>query len=74
MGTPGLDSTPADYVATVTAPFATFASLTVGRPVRTALDIGSGSGVQALGAAMVTWPSSPTRPRFWTTCYPSPTA
>jgi len=45
------DGTPADYVATVTAPSATLASLTVRRPVRTALDIGTGSGVQALWAA-----------------------
>jgi methylase of polypeptide subunit release factors len=45
------DSTPADYVATVTAPSATLAGLTVRRPMRTALDIGTGSGVQALWAA-----------------------
>jgi protein-L-isoaspartate O-methyltransferase len=47
----GPDGTPEDYVATVTAPSATLASLTVRRPVRTALDIGTGSGVQALWAA-----------------------
>ena len=45
------DGTPADYVATVTAPSATLASLTVRERVRTALDIGTGSGVQALWAA-----------------------
>ncbi len=45
------DGAPADYVATVTAPSAVLASLTVRRPVRTALDIGTGSGVQALWAA-----------------------
>jgi methylase of polypeptide subunit release factors len=45
------DGTPTDYVATVTAPSATLASLTVRGPVRTALDIGTGSGVQALWAA-----------------------
>ena len=43
--------TPADYVATVTAPSAILATLTVRRPARTALDIGTGSGVQALWAA-----------------------
>jgi methylase of polypeptide subunit release factors len=45
------DGTPAEYVATVTAPSATLASLTVRRPASTALDIGTGSGVQALWAA-----------------------
>jgi methylase of polypeptide subunit release factors len=43
--------TPHDYVATVTAPSAILATLTVRRPVRTALDVGTGSGVQALWAA-----------------------
>ena len=42
---------PADYVATVTAPSAILAGLTVRRPARTALDVGTGSGVQALWAA-----------------------
>ena len=45
------DGAPADYVATVTAPSAILASLTVRRPARTALDVGTGSGVQALWAA-----------------------
>jgi methylase of polypeptide subunit release factors len=45
------DGTPPDYVATVTAPSAILATLTVRRPVRTALDVGTGSGVQALWAA-----------------------
>jgi methylase of polypeptide subunit release factors len=45
------DGTPADYVATVTAPSAILASLTVREPVRRTLDIGTGSGVQALWAA-----------------------
>jgi methylase of polypeptide subunit release factors len=47
----GPDGTPADYVATVTAPSAILATLTVRRPVRKALDVGTGSGVQALWAA-----------------------
>jgi hypothetical protein len=47
--TPG--GAPADYVATATAPSAILASLTVRRPARTGLDIGTGSGVQALWAA-----------------------
>ena len=42
---------PADYVATVTAPSAILASLTVRTPVRTALDLGTGSGIQAIWAA-----------------------
>jgi methylase of polypeptide subunit release factors len=45
------EGTPHDYVATVTAPSAILATLTVRRPVRTALDVGTGSGVQALWAA-----------------------
>jgi methylase of polypeptide subunit release factors len=45
------EGTPADYVATVTAPSAILASLTVREPVRRTLDIGTGSGVQALWAA-----------------------
>jgi methylase of polypeptide subunit release factors len=45
------DGTPHDYVATVTAPSAILATLTVRRPVRTTLDVGTGSGVQALWAA-----------------------
>jgi methylase of polypeptide subunit release factors len=47
----GPAETPADYVATVTAPSAILATLTVRRPARTALDVGTGSGVQALWAA-----------------------
>ena len=43
--------TPADYVATVTAPSAILAGLTVRTPVRSALDVGTGSGVQAIWAA-----------------------
>jgi methylase of polypeptide subunit release factors len=43
--------TPADYVATVTAPSAILASLTVRTPVPAALDVGTGSGVQAIWAA-----------------------
>jgi protein-L-isoaspartate O-methyltransferase len=43
--------TPADYVATVTAPSAILGCLTVRRPVTTSLDIGTGSGVQALWLA-----------------------
>jgi protein-L-isoaspartate O-methyltransferase len=43
--------TPADYVATVTAPSAILAGLTVRRAVGTALDLGTGSGIQALWAA-----------------------
>jgi SAM-dependent methyltransferase len=42
---------PADYVATVTAPSAILGALTVRSPARTALDIGTGSGVQAIWAA-----------------------
>jgi len=42
---------PADYVATVTAPSAILGTLTVRSPARTALDIGTGSGVQAIWAA-----------------------
>lgn len=45
------DGTPADYVATVTAPSAILATLTVREPMRTGLDVGTGSGVQALWAA-----------------------
>jgi protein-L-isoaspartate O-methyltransferase len=47
----GPDGTPSDYVATVTAPSAILAALTVRRPVRNTLDIGTGSGIQALWAA-----------------------
>ncbi|HEY6605182.1 MAG TPA: methyltransferase [Gaiellaceae bacterium] len=47
--TPG--GTPADYVATVTAPSAILATLTARDNVRTALDVGTGSGIQALWAA-----------------------
>lgn len=47
----GPEGTPADYVATVTPPSAILATLTVRRPARTALDVGTGSGVQALWAA-----------------------
>lgn len=43
--------TPADYVATVTAPSAVLASLTVRTTVETALDLGTGSGIQAIWAA-----------------------
>jgi protein-L-isoaspartate O-methyltransferase len=43
--------TPADYVATVTAPSAILATLTARAEVRTALDVGTGSGIQALWAA-----------------------
>jgi protein-L-isoaspartate O-methyltransferase len=45
------EGAPADYVATVTAPSAILAALTVRRRARAALDIGTGSGVQALWAA-----------------------
>jgi SAM-dependent methyltransferase len=45
------NGTPADYVATVTAPSAILAALTVREPVRAALDVGTGSGIQALWAA-----------------------
>jgi methylase of polypeptide subunit release factors len=45
------DGTPADYVATVTAPSAILAALTVRTAVRMALDVGTGSGVQAIWAA-----------------------
>ena len=47
----GPGGTPADYVATVTAPSAILATLTAREPVRSALDVGTGSGVQALWAA-----------------------
>jgi SAM-dependent methyltransferase len=47
----GPQGTPADYVATVTAPSAILASLTVRSSARTALDIGTGSGIQAIWAA-----------------------
>jgi protein-L-isoaspartate O-methyltransferase len=47
--TPG--GTPADYVATVTAPSAILATLTSRENVRSALDVGTGSGVQAIWAA-----------------------
>ena len=47
--TPG--GTPADYVATVTAPSAVLATLTTRGESRTALDVGTGSGIQALWAA-----------------------
>jgi protein-L-isoaspartate O-methyltransferase len=43
--------TPADYVATVTAPSAILATLTARHQVRTALDVGTGSGIQAIWAA-----------------------
>jgi methylase of polypeptide subunit release factors len=43
--------TPADYVATVTAPSAILATLTARDNVRTALDVGTGSGIQAIWAA-----------------------
>ena len=43
--------TPTDYVATATAPSAILASLTVRKPVGSALDIGTGSGIQAIWAA-----------------------
>ena len=42
---------PVDYVATVTAPSAILGALTVRSPVRSTLDIGTGSGVQAIWAA-----------------------
>jgi methylase of polypeptide subunit release factors len=42
---------PAEYVATVTAPSAILASLTVRTRVGTALDLGTGSGIQAIWAA-----------------------
>jgi hypothetical protein len=41
----------ADHVAGVHAPSLTLAHLTVRRPVRTALDMGSGSGIQAILAS-----------------------
>jgi protein-L-isoaspartate O-methyltransferase len=47
--TPG--GTPADYVATVTAPSAILATLTSRENVWSALDVGTGSGVQAIWAA-----------------------
>ena len=47
--TPG--GTPADYVATVTAPSAILATLTVRDNLRSALDVGTGSGIQAIWAA-----------------------
>ena len=47
----GPNGTPGDYVATVTAPSAILANLTIRDRVRTALDVGTGSGVQALWAA-----------------------
>lgn len=47
----GPDGTPSDYVATVTSPSAILAALTVRDRVQSALDIGTGSGVQALWAA-----------------------
>jgi methylase of polypeptide subunit release factors len=43
--------TPEDYVATATAPSAILASLTVRTPVGSALDLGTGSGIQAIWAA-----------------------
>lgn len=43
--------TPSEYVATVTAPSAILASLTVRTAVGTGLDLGTGSGVQAIWAA-----------------------
>jgi methylase of polypeptide subunit release factors len=43
--------TSANYVATVTAPSAILASLTVRTAVGTALDLGTGSGIQAIWAA-----------------------
>src|SRR5512133_1859051 len=45
------DGAPADYVATATAPSAILGALTVRRPVARGLDIGTGSGVQAIWAA-----------------------
>jgi methylase of polypeptide subunit release factors len=45
------EGTPADYVATATAPSAILASLTVRTPVGSALDVGTGSGIQAIWAA-----------------------
>jgi SAM-dependent methyltransferase len=45
------DGMPDDYVATVTAPSAILATLTARDRVRRALDVGTGSGVQALWAA-----------------------
>jgi methylase of polypeptide subunit release factors len=42
---------PANYVATITAPSAILGALTVRSPARAALDIGTGSGVQAIWAA-----------------------
>src|SRR5262245_9470515 len=47
----GADGTPSDYVATVTSPSAILAALTVRDQVESALDVGTGSGVQALFAA-----------------------
>ena len=44
-------STGADHVAAVHRPSATLASLTMRRPVATALDVGTGNGIQALLAA-----------------------
>ena len=42
---------PADYVATVTAPSAILAGLTVRTTVEAALDVGTGSGIQAIWAS-----------------------
>ena len=44
-------SMPADYVDGVTPPTRLLAALTVRRPIKAALDLGTGSGVQALLAA-----------------------
>jgi hypothetical protein len=45
----GPEGIPADYVATVTAPSAILASLTVREPATAALDIGTGSGIRRSG-------------------------
>ena len=45
-------SMPADYVDGVTPPTRLLAALTVRRPIKAALDLGTGSGVQALLAAL----------------------
>src|SRR4029079_1698366 len=47
---PGVDAQP-DHVAGVHGPSLTLSHLTVRRPVAAALDVGTGSGVQALQAA-----------------------
>jgi len=45
------NATPADHVAGVQGPSVTLANLTVRRPVRSALDVGTGNGIQAILAS-----------------------